>query len=453
MKTTVKKQGRANLNQYFKQLMIIAVPIILSNIISQLQMLIDRSFLGHVDSLYMSALGNVNSPIWTTMSFCFSLSTGASILISQRVGAGKQDKTEEYAASMMKWSNVLPFGLFLFWLFGARLVFTAMQVSENVMPMCLTYTRYFAPVFLVVGLEASSMVIMQTSNYTKPMIFYGIIRAGSNIILDWILIFGNLGFPALGIRGAAIATTIAEYLGCLYALFIFVTSKKLPTRPSLKAVIKAPLKPFLLSARLGINTALEDFAWNFGNLLLIRILNTIDEMAAGIYSTIFSIEVLVVVMIGAIGNGTMTLTSEAKGKKNVEQYKGVCFVAYALSVILSAIMLIVCLAIPDTIIGLFTKDRHIIEISGIYLILMCLNLYAKSANMIVGNSIRGSGDTRWMFMTQIFGTIFVVICAAFFVYVLQMGIAGVFMAVIVDEIVRAIINFCKLRRITKKFDE
>lgn len=84
MKNTLIKTNK----KYLPGLLNIAVPIMLSNLISQLQMLIDRIFLGHVNSMYMSALGNVTSPMWTTMSFCFSIVTGASILISQGVGAG-----------------------------------------------------------------------------------------------------------------------------------------------------------------------------------------------------------------------------------------------------------------------------------------------------------------------------------------------------------------------------
>ena len=62
--------------------------------------------------------------------------------------------------------------------------------------------------------------------------------------------------------------------------------------------------------------------------LLIRLLNNINELAAGIYSIIFGVEILAVVLVGAIGNSTMTLTSEAVGKKDVAQYKGVCICAY-----------------------------------------------------------------------------------------------------------------------------
>ncbi len=442
---------KTNYKQYLRRLLIIAVPIILSNIIGQLQMLIDRIFLGHADDLYMSALSNVTTPMWATMSFCFSLVAGASILISQSVGAGDREHIEEYAGAMIKYNNIIPVLLFLFWLFLSEPVFKIMGVSENLMPMCLSYARFYAPVFLLAGMGGSLSVILQTSNYTQPLVAYGIIRAGLNIVLDYILIFGKLGFPALGIKGAAIGTTIAEYLGAIFISYVILTSKKLGTRPSMRGIKKAKMSTYLTSAKLGINTAFEDFAWNLGNLLLIRILNTINEFAAGIYSIIFGVEVLAVVIVGAIGSGTMTLTSEATGKKDLAQYKGVCICAYALCMIVAALMIILALTIPEQIIALFTKDTSVITTSSIYLLIVGINLFSKSANIIVGNGIRGSGDTRWMLYTQMFGTISIVSVAAFFVYVCKLGITGIFLAVLVDEAVRALINLWKYLRIIKRF--
>ncbi len=442
---------KTNYKQYLRRLLIIAVPIILSNIIGQLQMLIDRIFLGHADDLYMSALSNVTTPMWATMSFCFSLVAGASILISQSVGAGDREHIEEYAGAMIKYNNIIPVLLFLFWLFLSEPVFKIMGVSENLMPMCLSYARFYAPVFLLAGMGGSLSVILQTSNYTQPLVAYGIIRAGLNIVLDYILIFGKLGFPALGIKGAAIGTTIAEYLGAIFISYVILTSKKLGTRPSMRGIKKAKMSTYRTSAKLGINTAFEDFAWNLGNLLLIRILNTINEFAAGIYSIIFGVEVLAVVIVGAIGSGTMTLTSEATGKKDLAQYKGVCICAYALCMIVAALMIILALTIPEQIIALFTKDTSVITTSSIYLLIVGINLFSKSANIIVGNGIRGSGDTRWMLYTQMFGTVSIVSVAAFFVYVCKLGITGIFLAVLVDEAVRALINLWKYLRIIKRF--
>ena len=81
--------------EYKNKLVKIFVPIMLSNLITQIQMFIDRIFLGRMDILLMSAVGNATAPMWTTMSFVFSLSMGASILISQSVGEKDIEKAKD----------------------------------------------------------------------------------------------------------------------------------------------------------------------------------------------------------------------------------------------------------------------------------------------------------------------------------------------------------------------
>ena len=431
--------------QYLNRLLIIAVPMILSQFINQVQMLIDRIFLGHANSLYMSVLGNTTFPLWTTMSFCFSIGTGASILISQNVGAGDKEKVSEYAGALLKYNSIIPFMLFLFWGFFSEPVFRMMGVSENLIPWCVDYARYYSPVFIIVGI-GSIITIFQTSNYTKPLATYSFIRSVLNVIFDYILIFGKFGFPKLGVKGAALGTTIAEFIAAVYFAYAYLKSP-LSTRPAFAAIKAARFRSYLHSAKLGINTALEDFCWNIGNLVLIRILNAINELAAGIYSIIFGIEVLAVVAIGSLGSAAMTLTSEATGKKDLCQYRGVCKCAYAICVLVSCAMIVMGILFPEQIISVFTKDASIVETSGIFLLMISINLFSKSGNIIVGNCIRGSGDTRWMFFTQIFGTVFVVALACFFVFVLKLGIGGVFLAVMADEFVRCIINLIKYMRI------
>ena len=120
---------------------------------------------------------------------------------------------EEYAGALIKYNSIIPVMLFFFWLLLSEPVFKIMGVSDNLMPLCLSYARFYAPVFILTGIGSAISVILQTSNYTKPLIAYGVIRAGINIVLDYVLIYGKWGFPKLGIEGAAIGTTIAEYLG------------------------------------------------------------------------------------------------------------------------------------------------------------------------------------------------------------------------------------------------
>jgi Na+-driven multidrug efflux pump len=302
----------------------------------------------------------------------------------------------------------------------------------------------------LIGFGGSCLVIFQTSNHTKHLAIWSLLRSGLNILFDYVLIFGKFGFPEMGIKGAALGTTIAEYLGGLYVFFAYMKSRKLSTRPKLPALKKAKLRTYLHAARLGINTALEDFCWNLGNLAIVRILNTINEFAAGIFSLVFGVELLAVVIVGALGNGTLTLSSEAVGKRDKKQYRAVCVCAYSICCVIALLMVVATLLFPSEILSIFTKDERITSTSGIYLLFIAINLFSKSGNIIVGSGIRGSGDTKWMFCTQIFGTIFVISCASLFVFALNLGIAGVFFAVMADESVRFIINLIKYRKICRK---
>ena len=435
-------------SEYKNKLVKIFVPIMLSNLISQVQMIIDRSFLGRLDIIYMSALGNATAPMWTTMSFIYSLSVGASILISQAVGEKDLEKAKNYAASMVKYHNILPVIMFLFWTFCGSTVFKMMGVTPNVMKLCVTYTRIYAPVFLIIGLGASYGVIFQTSNYTKPLVTYGIIRSVLNIILDWLLIFGNLGFPRMEIIGAALGTTIAEFVGAFYLMYVTIRKKdKFFTSPGLKRIIASKIGPYIKSLRLGVNSALEDLLWNIGNLCIIRILNTINEMAAGIYSMVFTVEIIIVVIIAALGSGTLTITGEATGAKDHKLYRDVVKTAIRWSFCVAAITLIFISIFPKLPLRLFTTDEEVLRISVVYIILMAVNLFGKSCNIILGSGIRGYGDTRWMLITQSIGTAGVVSIAALCVFIFKLGILGVFIAVLLDEALRALINLIRFLKI------
>lgn len=167
------------------------------------------------------------------------------------------------------------------------------------------------------------------------------------------------------IAGAALGTTIAEYVGALYLVYVTIAKKnKFFTRPDLKRIISSKVAPYLKSIKLGLSSACEDLLWNIGNLCIIRILNTINVIAAGIYSMVFTLEIIFVVVIGSLGSG-----------------------------------------------------------------------------------IRGYGDTKWMFFNQALGTVGVVALACICVFVFKLGMLGVFIAVLCDEAIRAVINFIRFLRI------
>ena len=419
----------------------------LSNLISQLQMLIDRIFIGRLSLESMSAVGNATTPMWTTMSAIFALTTGAAILVSQAYGANDIDRAKDLLASLFKYNNVLGVLLFLFWLLCPQVAFHLMDVDDSIIGMSIDYARYFSPIFILMGIGASVSCLLEVSQKTQIMIWYGVSRSVANVILDYVMIFGHFGFPAMGVKGAALATTIAEFLGDAIVLIYVLYTKDLTLRPSFSRILSARFKPFTETVRYGAPAACEDFAWNIGSLYLIAMLNHVSVEAAGIHSIVFGVELIAVVLVSSVGTATLTLSGFETGKKSIRGVWDVVICSALLSWGICAFNLLIFMLIPGRILGMFTTDKNVIAAAGLYLFVVGIELFPKSGNIIFGSGIKGYGEPSWMLKTQLFGTFFVIAASSVMVLRFGMGIVEIFVLVVVDETLRFILNGAKLRRI------
>ena len=442
-----------DMKDYIKRILVIAVPIMLSNLISQLQMVIDRIFIGRLSIESMSAVGNASSPMWTTMNLIFSLTTGATILVSQAYGAKEIDKAKTIMASVFKYSNVFGVVLFLFWLLCPQVAFHLMGVDPSIISMSIDYARFFSPIFVLTGVGASISCLLQVSQKTKIMVWYGVARSLVNVLLDYVLIFGKFGFPAMGVKGAALATTIAELLGDLIVLLYVLTTKDLVLKPAFSDILPSKIAPYLQTIRFGAPAAAEDFAWNFGSLYLVVMLNHVSVEAAGIHSIIFGVELIAVVLVGSIGTATLSLSGYETGKQNIKGVWNVVMSSAALSALICIFNLLLFIAIPGPILGMFTTDEKVLLAAPVYLLIVGIDLFPKSGNIIFGSGIRGYGEPGWMLKTQLFGTAFIISLSSLMVLVFHMGIVEIFVLVVMDETLRFILNGWKLWRIRKKAEK
>ena len=432
------------------RLIMLAFPIIVNNIVAQVQMLIDKMFLGRLELTCTSAVGNATSPMWTTMSTVFALTLGGTILISQAIGAKETDKAKNIMASVFRYNNYVAGFWFLFWMFGAPLIFKLMKVDDSVIDMSIEYARYFAPVFLVTGLNSAISSMLQVSEKTRILIAYGILRSGLNILLDYLLIFGSWGFPRMEVAGAALATTIAEYSGLLFIIVYVVRKKNLLVKPSFREIFTAKWCHYFSAIKVGIPAALEEFTWNLGNLFLIVMLNNVSATAAGIYSIVFSVELLPIAVVNALGQATVTLSGQEAGRKNYKGLRSIVNVAFLTCLVLGILNLAGFIVFPESIMGIFTNNKAVIAAATVYLMIVGVDLFPKSANNIIGSGIRAYGNTKWMLLTQICGTLFVITGSALLVLGLHKGITALFWLVVADETLRCSLNFWKLRKDTSQ---
>ena len=116
--------------------------------------------------------------------------------------------------------------------------FTQASIVKELVNMGSTYLQNLAPSFLAFGIELSLAAILQGIGKTRAIMYAALLRTAINILLDWILIYGNLGFPEMGIKGAAVATTISNYSATFLFIIYFLSQKKLMFKPAFKGILK-----------------------------------------------------------------------------------------------------------------------------------------------------------------------------------------------------------------------
>ena len=431
--------GRVSTGKIFT----IAIPLVLQQLSLQMQIWIDRAMLGHVDSTFFSAVGNALVPYYAITSVIFSICGGTTILIAQNIGAKNEEGSKNYAECAFTGNSIFPLLAFLFFFFGSGSLFKLMGVQSPVLEYSISYIRILSFTLLLLGPVSTSTSVLQGIGITKIIMLSGFANNALNILLDWILIFGKFGFPKMGMEGAALATTISNFVTAPIMIIYVFKSKNIPFKLNIKKAFLFRWNLYKNVLKIGVPIGLEIGLWHVGNLVLISFLNRLDMMAAGIYTLIFSIEILPWFLYMGFANAALTLVGHKTGGDDQKQAVNVGFRCLRVSLIICAVIAASFLIFPKGILRIFTNDTSLVNYAAIFLMISAGTMFPKAINNVIGLGIKGMGDTKWLLYTQIFGTIMLITLAYAFIFTAGMGLLGIFIAFLIDETIRGIINLLR----------
>ena len=432
-----------------KRIFQLALPLILQQLCLQLQVWIDRAMLGHVNAAFFSAIGNAGVPYYMITSIITAICGGTAILIAQGVGAGNESQVQKVAESSFLGSALLSLAAYLFFYFCSDGLFHLMGIQSPILEYCTSYMQILSLSLLVLGPSSSALAVLQGLGLTKVIMVAGITGNLLNILLDWVLIYGHFGFPALEIAGAAWATVIANFVSSAIAIIYVLKSPHMPIRLRLSLHISGQLKNYSKVLRLGIPSGLEYFLWNAGNFVLVSYLNRLDPMHAGIYTLVFSIETVPLLIYMGLSNAGLTLVGQQTGAKSPRQARQTGLICLGFAFFVCAVTAVIFHLFPRPLLQLFTDDQTALTVSVPFLRFVSWILFPKAINNVIGLCIRGTGDTRWMLFTQIFGTLFMIAGGYWFILGSDFGLLGIFITLLLDEFLRSIANLLRFLQRTK----
>jgi putative MATE family efflux protein len=376
-----------------KRIWNISFPIIIGLFAQNIINVTDTAFLGRVGEVELgaSAMGGLFYICIFTLFFGFS--TGAQILIGRRNGEKNYAATGPVMIQGIYFLILLAVLLAGISYFYADGIMRIMISSETIREATLNFLKW-----RMIGLFFDVFNVMFRAFYvgitrTRILTLNAIVMALTNVGLDYVLIFGACGFPAMGLEGAAIASVIAEFASTLFYIIytlLHINRKKYGfTR--LKAV---DLKLLGQALRISVYTMFQYFISMSTYFLFFVSIERQGQHTLAIANIVRSIFIAMFIPLTALSATSGTLVSNIIGEGKSGEVMPLIRRISRLSFLIMLVCVLLLCIFPHAVLSVYTNERALIDESVPSIYVVSVALIISSVGCIFFNSVSGTGNTR-----------------------------------------------------------
>ncbi len=423
----------------------LAWPIFIETALFMLLGFVDVFILSGYNDLAASAVNTAGQAV-SVVTLVFTVISGASaVLISQYLGADKKTDASRIAALSIVLNIISGIIISVVFTFLSGVILSGMGADGDVLKFSSQYLSIVgSTIFLQAFMNAVS-VIIRNHGYTRLTMY---VTVGINILnagLDYILVQGLFGVPALGVAGAAWATVFSRFVGA--AVMSAVLFTKIEKLSIFKLIFPLPLKDIADIIKIGLPSAMETFLYNLSQVVITSIVLTYltdTELITKTY--VQDISMFFYIFAVAIGQASQIITGHNVGAGEMDKaYRdGLKAYHYALGCTLA--MCSVGIFFRSQLLGIFTDDENVIALGSTVIVVNLLLELGRTTNIVVIAQLRGAGDVYFPTICAIFSMWLISVLGAYILAVrLNMGIYGLWAGITADECIRGILMVIRWR--------
>ena len=413
-----------------KQIWNVSYPIFLSLLAQNVINVTDTAFLGRVGEVELgaSAMGGLYYICAFTIAFGFS--TGSQIIMARRNGERNYKEVGPVMIQGVLFLLALAACMFLLSRLFARDIMRMLISSDTILAATEEFLdwRVFGFFFSFIGVMFRALFIGITR--TKVLTLNAIVMALTNVLLDYLLIFGHWGLPTLGVKGAAIASVIAEAVSIVFYL-IYTACTVDVEKYALNRFRSFDVKLLKRVLDISIFTMLQYFISLSTYFMLFVAVEHLGQQPLAVANIVRSVYIVLLIPVNSLSTATNTFVSNSIGAGHKEQVIPIIrHIAWLSFGIMAVFILFACL-FPSAILSVYTNNEALIAASVPSLYVIAAALLIGAVANIVFNGITGTGNTRSAFAIEV-GTL---VFYALFIYVagvrLHLPVAVCFMTEII----------------------
>lgn len=423
-------------------------PATIENVLQMLVGIVATGMVGKIgaEAVAAAGLGNrISQIIWSLFS---AIGTGATVLIARSFGAKDHAAAKRTAEQAM----LLALGLvgimtLAIWAQARKLLIVLFNPNAALLESAYVFLRIavwgmpFMAIMQVVG------AIMRGAGNTKTPMQIAFFVNVINVIANYVLIYGFLGSPPLGMIGAAVATVISQFVGAILALYA-ITRPLAVISLQLRQRIKANINEMKRILGVGIPAAFESLFWQVASIIMMGLIVTFGTHALAAHQLGLNAESLSYMPSAGFGIAATAFVGQSLGACRLDLVKRYVKEINKWGIILTIFTGGLLLFFPVPILSMLSNDVEVIELGAIYLRLMGLVQIPQLITGILNGAMRGAGDTKTPMYIGGIGLWGIRIPLSFvFSQGLGLGIVGVWLAMTLDLVIRFILTFIRYRRI------
>ncbi len=376
----------------YKEIWKIALPIILGSLANSINQLIDTAYLGHYSKVALDAVTLSGIFYFNATFVAGGFARGCQIIIARYNGEMNYKKIGKAYDHLLVFSILLSLLIMLFFKYAGpaiiELSIDSIQIQKEAM-LYIEYMNYGVPaVVFALCFNAFYSGIGKTRIITIATVSMTV----ANCILGYLLIYGKLGLPELGIKGAAIATTISNYILMAIYIVYFIRQQHAKWYSALQfnAIrIKQFKKIIDLSTPIVIQNLIGFSSWQYFFLCVEKI----GEHELAVSGILKSIYIFLGIPVWSLATANNTIISNIIGQKKLENVVPALIKVLVLTVGISIGLTLMVLVFSDPVLSLFTNDAVILKdaIAPFYTLLFAMIFFSSA--MIMNQGITGTGAT------------------------------------------------------------
>ncbi len=426
-------------------LVALAWPLFLDLLLQLLVGNIDQMMISHYSQVSVAAVGNANQIINILIISISVISTASTILISVQLGARNEQQVSVICTMAILVNTVICIVSSLVVLFVSEPVFRALNVPADVLAEALQYTYIVGAGLLFQGIYLAFVSFFRAYSLVREALLVSVLMNVLNIVGNAVLIYGLGPIPALGVVGVAISTTVSKALALLVMVILFY--KRIGLKLSVRQLRPFPWVVLRRILHLGLPSGGEEFSYSASQLCIMAFVNLMGTwvVATKVYASM--IAMMCYIFSRAMAMALQIVIGRLVGAGKSDKIDRQVRLTTLASVLISVGVTFLLYLFSNQVYGLFTTDAQVLALGKQILLVEVVLELGRAVNIVLVLALQAVGDVMYPVGVGIVSMwVVAVLLSWVFGVLLGWGLVGIWIAMAIDELLRAVLFIIRWKR-------